>query len=64
MFFVINRMKIVEVGDEVEADDTVCEIETDKIGLEVRAPQSGKIVERLFEVKIKPIGHNDTHIYI
>merc|ERR1712000_691083 len=40
---------VVEVGDEVEADDTVCEIETDKIGLEVRAPQSGKIVERLFE---------------
>jgi pyruvate/2-oxoglutarate dehydrogenase complex dihydrolipoamide acyltransferase (E2) component len=37
----------VEVGDRVQADQTVCEISTDKIDTEVPAPVSGVVAEIL-----------------
>jgi len=37
------------VGDNVNADETVCEIETDKTSIPVPAPGSGVIEERLVE---------------
>ena len=37
----------VEVGQEVEADDTVCEISTDKVDVELPAPAKGTITELL-----------------
>jgi pyruvate/2-oxoglutarate dehydrogenase complex dihydrolipoamide acyltransferase (E2) component len=41
----------VEVGDRVEADQTVCDISTDKIETEVPAPTAGIIAEILVEVE-------------
>ncbi|HEY3946757.1 MAG TPA: dihydrolipoamide acetyltransferase family protein [Solirubrobacteraceae bacterium] len=35
----------VEVGDRIEADQTICEISTDKIDTEVPAPVSGVVTE-------------------
>jgi 2-oxoglutarate dehydrogenase E2 component (dihydrolipoamide succinyltransferase) len=37
------------VGDWVEADETICEISTDKIDTDVPAPASGRVVELLVE---------------
>jgi 2-oxoglutarate dehydrogenase E2 component (dihydrolipoamide succinyltransferase) len=37
------------VGDKVEADESVLEIATDKVDSEVPAPASGTIVQRMFE---------------
>ena len=34
-----------EVGDFVAADDVMAIIETDKVSVEVRAPQDGKVLE-------------------
>jgi pyruvate/2-oxoglutarate dehydrogenase complex dihydrolipoamide acyltransferase (E2) component len=39
-------------GDWVEADETICEISTDKIDTEVPAPASGRLVEVLVEVGV------------
>ena len=39
------------VGDWVEADETICEISTDKIDSEVPAPASGRVAEILVEVE-------------
>ena len=41
----------VEVGDRVEADQTLCDISTDKIETEVPAPTAGIIAEILVEVE-------------
>jgi pyruvate/2-oxoglutarate dehydrogenase complex dihydrolipoamide acyltransferase (E2) component len=38
------------VGDEIEAEQTICEISTDKIDTEVPAPVSGVVAEILVEV--------------
>ena len=38
------------VGDAVEADETVCEVSTDKIDTEVPAPAGGTVAEVLVEV--------------
>src|SRR5689334_9263887 len=35
----------VEVGDRIEAEQTICEISTDKIDTEVPAPISGTVAE-------------------
>lgn len=44
-------------GDRVEADETVCEITTDKIDSEVPAPASGRLVEILVEAEqTVPVG--------
>ena len=40
----------VEVGDQIEADQTICEISTDKIDTEVPAPASGVVTEILVPV--------------
>jgi 2-oxoglutarate dehydrogenase E2 component (dihydrolipoamide succinyltransferase) len=40
------------VGDWVNADETVCEISTDKIDTEVPAPAAGRIVEILVEADL------------
>src|ERR1700729_4542942 len=40
----------VAVGDEVAAEQTVCEISTDKIDTEVPAPASGVVAEILVDV--------------
>ena len=45
---ILNWVK--EVGDEVEVDDTVLEIATDKVDSEVPSPVDGKITEILFQV--------------
>ncbi len=37
-------------GDWVEADETICEVSTDKIDTEVPAPVSGRVTELLVEV--------------
>ncbi len=39
-------------GDWVEADETICEISTDKIDTEVPAPAAGRLVEVLVEVGV------------
>ena len=39
-----------EPGDWVEADETVCDITTDKIDTEIPSPASGRLVEILVEV--------------
>src|ERR1700736_1241891 len=36
-------------GDHIEADETICEVSTDKIDSEIPAPRSGRIVELLVE---------------
>jgi pyruvate/2-oxoglutarate dehydrogenase complex dihydrolipoamide acyltransferase (E2) component len=41
----------VEVGDRIEADETICEISTDKIDTEVPAPASGTVTEILVAVE-------------
>ena len=41
----------VEIGDAVAADETVCEISTDKIETEVPAPAAGVVAEILVEVE-------------
>jgi pyruvate/2-oxoglutarate dehydrogenase complex dihydrolipoamide acyltransferase (E2) component len=41
----------VEVGDRVEADQTVCDISTDKIETECPAPAAGIVAEILVEVE-------------
>jgi 2-oxoglutarate dehydrogenase E2 component (dihydrolipoamide succinyltransferase) len=41
----------VDVGDAIEADQTVCEISTDKIDTEVPAPVSGVVAEILVPVE-------------
>jgi pyruvate/2-oxoglutarate dehydrogenase complex dihydrolipoamide acyltransferase (E2) component len=40
----------VAVGDRVSADQTVCEVSTDKIDTEVPAPAAGRITELLVEL--------------
>ncbi len=41
----------VGVGDPIEAEQTICEISTDKIDTEVPAPVSGVVAEILVEVE-------------
>src|SRR5581483_11116674 len=41
----------VAVGDPILADETICEISTDKIDTEVPAPVSGVVTEILVEVE-------------
>jgi pyruvate/2-oxoglutarate dehydrogenase complex dihydrolipoamide acyltransferase (E2) component len=41
----------VEVGDRIEAEQTICEISTDKIDTEVPAPVSGVVAEILVPVE-------------
>jgi pyruvate/2-oxoglutarate dehydrogenase complex dihydrolipoamide acyltransferase (E2) component len=41
----------VEVGDHIEADQTICEISTDKIDTEVPAPVSGVVTEIVVPVE-------------
>jgi 2-oxoglutarate dehydrogenase E2 component (dihydrolipoamide succinyltransferase) len=40
----------VEVGDPIAADETICEISTDKIDTEVPSPASGVLAEILVPV--------------
>lgn len=45
------------VGDEIEAEEPVLEIATDKVDSEVPAPVSGKLLERKYEVgDVVPVG--------
>jgi pyruvate/2-oxoglutarate dehydrogenase complex dihydrolipoamide acyltransferase (E2) component len=47
----------VEVGDSIEADETICEISTDKIDTEVPAPASGVVTEILVPLEATvPVG--------
>jgi pyruvate/2-oxoglutarate dehydrogenase complex dihydrolipoamide acyltransferase (E2) component len=47
----------VAVGDRVTADQTVCEVSTDKIDTEVPAPSGGAVVEILVDVEATvPVG--------
>jgi 2-oxoglutarate dehydrogenase E2 component (dihydrolipoamide succinyltransferase) len=47
----------VEVGDSIEADQTICEISTDKIDTEVPAPVSGVVSEILVPLETTvPVG--------
>ena len=41
----------VEVGDRIEADQTICEISTDKIDTEVPAPATGVVTEILVPIE-------------
>src|SRR5438105_2237728 len=41
----------VEVGDRIEAEQTICDISTDKIDTEVPAPASGVVTEILVPVE-------------
>ena len=41
----------VEVGDPIEADQTICDISTDKIDTEVPSPASGVVAEILVPVE-------------
>src|SRR4051812_37758408 len=46
-----------QVGDEVRADETICEVSTDKIDTEVPAPATGRVAEILVEVdQTVPVG--------
>jgi 2-oxoglutarate dehydrogenase dihydrolipoamide succinyltransferase (E2 component) len=46
-----------QVGDWVEADETICEISTDKIDIDVPSPASGRVVELLVaEDETVPVG--------
>ncbi len=38
-----------KVGDKVEADEMLCELETDKVSVEVPAPSAGTLTKILFE---------------
>jgi len=52
---ILNWVK--SVGDNVEEDETVLEIATDKVDSEIPAPVSGKITEILFEKDaVVPVG--------
>jgi pyruvate/2-oxoglutarate dehydrogenase complex dihydrolipoamide acyltransferase (E2) component len=45
------------VGDWVQADETICEISTDKIDVEVPSPASGRLIELLVrEEETVPVG--------
>ncbi|MEL6733785.1 MAG: biotin/lipoyl-containing protein, partial [Bacteroidota bacterium] len=45
------------VGDEIEAEETVLEIATDKVDSEVPAPVDGKLLEIKFETgAVVPVG--------
>src|SRR3989440_12977205 len=45
------------VGDWVEADETICEISTDKVDSDVPAPASGRVAEILVELEqTVPVG--------
>jgi pyruvate/2-oxoglutarate dehydrogenase complex dihydrolipoamide acyltransferase (E2) component len=47
----------VEVGDRIEADQTICEISTDKIDTEVPSPATGVVAEILVPVETTvPVG--------
>src|SRR5438128_2844177 len=47
----------VEVGDTIAADETICEISTDKIDTEVPAPVTGVVAEILVPVETTvPVG--------
>jgi 2-oxoglutarate dehydrogenase E2 component (dihydrolipoamide succinyltransferase) len=47
----------VEVGDRINADETICEISTDKIDTEVPAPVGGVVAEILIAVETTvPVG--------
>src|SRR5947208_6094416 len=47
----------VDVGDSIQADQTICEISTDKIDTEVPAPVSGVVTEILVPVEATvPVG--------
>lgn len=46
-----------QVGDWVEADETICEISTDKIDVDVPSPASGRVIELLVaEEETVPVG--------
>lgn len=46
-----------EVGDEIEAEETVLEIATDKVDSEVPSPVEGKLLEKRFDVNdVVPVG--------
>src|SRR6516165_96958 len=46
-----------QVGDRIEADETICEISTDKIDTEVPAPVGGVVVEIVVDVEATvPVG--------
>ena len=46
-----------EVGEEIEAEETVLEIATDKVDSEVPSPADGKLLEKLFqEGDVVPVG--------
>jgi 2-oxoglutarate dehydrogenase E2 component (dihydrolipoamide succinyltransferase) len=46
-----------QVGDWVQADETICEISTDKIDTEVPSPASGRVAEILVQVEeTVPVG--------
>jgi pyruvate/2-oxoglutarate dehydrogenase complex dihydrolipoamide acyltransferase (E2) component len=46
-----------QVGDRIEADETICEISTDKIDTEVPAPVAGTVAEILVEIdSTVPVG--------
>jgi 2-oxoglutarate dehydrogenase E2 component (dihydrolipoamide succinyltransferase) len=46
-----------EVGDEIEAEETVLEIATDKVDSEVPSPVEGKLLERRFQANdVVPVG--------
>lgn len=48
---------VKQVGDEVDVDDTILEIATDKVDSEVPSPVAGKIIKILFEKDaVVPIG--------
>ena len=50
----IDNMTIIEwfknVGDRVELDEPLCEVETDKANSEIESPVAGTLVELLGEV--------------
>jgi pyruvate dehydrogenase E2 component (dihydrolipoamide acetyltransferase) len=48
---------LVEEGDQIQADQPMVEVMTDKATVEIPAPRAGKVVERLFkEGQICPVG--------
>jgi len=47
---------LVNVGDEVRAGQPICEIETDKITMEVEAPAAGVVLRRVEAGVVVPVG--------
>ncbi|MDQ6805578.1 MAG: 2-oxo acid dehydrogenase subunit E2 [Actinomycetota bacterium] len=46
-----------QIGDRIQADETICEISTDKIDTEVPAPIAGVVAEILVEIDVTvPVG--------